>query len=112
VDVATVVSTRQFDSMIKGLLSADELAVLEFSLAINPTGHPVIPGTNGVRKARWARPGSGKRGGIRVIYFYAISAEVVLLLAAYPKNEKEDLTSEDKKNIRRVVEDFQKSLTA
>lgn len=46
-----------------------------------------------------------------MIYFYAISAEVVLLLAAYPKNEKEDLTSEDKKNIRRVVEDFQKNLT-
>ena len=52
----------------------------------------------------------GKRGGVRVIYFYAISAEVVVLLSAYAKNEKENLSNEDKKSLRRTVEALQKAL--
>ena len=96
--------------MIAGLLNFDELAALEFSVSTNPTGNPVIPGTDGVRKMRFARSGMGKRGGIRVIYFYAISAELVLLLSAYAKNEKENLSNEDKKNIRKAVEYFKESL--
>jgi len=107
---ATVISTKEFGAAVKGLLTADDLAGLEFSLATNPTAHPVIPGTNGVRKARWSRVGSGKRGGVRVIYFYAISAEVVLLISAYAKNEKENLSNDDKKNICRFVEAFKESL--
>ncbi len=71
----------------------------------------MIPGTDGVRKASWARSGQGKRGGLRVIYFYAISAELILLLSAYAKNEREDLTDEDKKNLGRVVEAFKKSIS-
>lgn len=105
-----MISTKQFDQLAEELLTADERAELEFSLAINPTAHPVIPGTDGVRKARWSRQGTGKRGGLRVIYLYVISAEVILLLSAYAKNEKENLTSEDKKNIRRFAEAFKESI--
>ena len=50
----------------------------------------------------------GKRGGIRVIYFWVVSAEIVVLLAAYPKNEKENLSYADKKAIRRAVEGLKK----
>ncbi len=57
---ATVLSSKEFDSKVEGLLSEDERAMLEFSLATNPTAHPVIPGTDGVREARWARRGLGK----------------------------------------------------
>ncbi len=59
---ATVVSTKQFDSMIASLLSDDDLAVLEFTVAAAPTANPVIASTDGVRKMRFARPGMGKRG--------------------------------------------------
>jgi len=107
---AMLISTKQFDALAEELLDADQLAELEFSLAINPMAHPVIPGTNGVRKARWSRTGMGKRGGIRVIYFYAIRAEVILLLAAYTKNRKDNLSDADKKAIRRAVEAFEKAL--
>jgi hypothetical protein len=107
---ATVVSTNEFDSKVKGMLGEDDLVWLEFSLATAPTAHPVIPGTGGVRKMRFARPGMGKRGGARVIYFYAVSAEIVLLLSAYAKNEKENLSNEDKKNLRKAVEFFKKGL--
>jgi hypothetical protein len=111
VRAVTVISTKEFDSLATGLLTEEERALLEFSLATNPTAHPVIPGTDGVRKARWTRAGSGKRGGIRVIYFYAISAEVILLLSAYAKNQKENLSNDDKKNIRRLVEAFKEGFS-
>jgi hypothetical protein len=52
----------------------------------------------------------GKRGGLRVIYFYAISAELIYLLAAYTKNQKENLSDADKKAIRRAVEAFEQTL--
>jgi len=107
-----VVTTKEFESSAKGLLSEDELARMEFSLATNPTAHPIIPGTGGVRKARWGYAGSRKRAGLRIIYFYAFRAEAILLLSAYGKNQKEDLSNEDKKNIRRVVEAFKASIEA
>ena len=47
-NAATVVSTKEFDSTVKGLLGEDELATLEFFVATNPTAYPVIPGTDGV----------------------------------------------------------------
>jgi hypothetical protein len=45
-------------------------AAMEFYIACTPGDHPVIPGAGGFRKARWARPGKGKSGGFRVIYFF------------------------------------------
>jgi len=107
---ATLIATKQFDARIAGLLTADELAELEFALATNPEAHPVIPGAGGVRKMRWARQGMGKRGGIRVIYFYATASGVVLLMTAYAKNMQEDLTNDQKKAIRNSAETFEKSL--
>ncbi len=96
--------------MVEDLLTPIELAELEFAVAQDPAAHPVLPGTDGVRKARWSRAGMGKRGGIRVIYYYAAGKEVVLLIAAYAKNVQENLTDEQKKNIRKVVHSFEESL--
>ena len=107
--LATVVSTDRFNADADDLLTADERANLEFSLALFPEAHPAIPGLNGVRKARWARADTGKRGGLRVVYFYAINAEVVLLLSIYSKNERKDLTSEQKKGINKFVEAYKRS---
>lgn len=99
-----MISTHRFDAKAEKLLTVDERADLEFSLAKAPEAHPLIPGLNGVRKARWGKQATGKRGGVRVIYFYAISAEVVALLEMYAKNEREDLTGDQKKQINRIVE--------
>ena len=107
---ATLIHTRQFDGMIHGLLSEDELAILEYWIAANPEGHPVVPGAGGVRKARWARRGMGKRGGIRVIYYYSVRHQVALFIAAYAKNVQENLTNADKKAISKVVRDFEENL--
>ena len=70
----------------------------------------LFPGTGGVRKARWSRPGMGKRGGIRVVYYYPLGAEVILMVTAYSKNRRENLSDADKKAIRQTVELFNASI--
>jgi hypothetical protein len=66
--------------------------------------HPVVPGTGGVRKARWAREGKGKSGGVRVIYYYFFRDSEVYMLAIYAKNEQADVSAADKKAARKFVE--------
>ena len=106
---ATLISTRQFDAKIKNLLSPYELAQLEFALASAPEAHPTIPGTGGVRKMRWSRSGMGKRGGIRVIYYYITRFGSVGLITVYAKNEKENLSDDDKKAIRKIARWFEET---
>lgn len=52
----------------------------------------------------------GKRGGVRVIYFYLVRAELVFLIGIYAKNVQENLTSDEKKQIRRLVEAFEEGV--
>ncbi len=76
---------------------------MEDAIAADPEAHPVVAGTNGVRKARWSRPGMGKRGGVRLIYYFWMESSAVVLITIYAKNEKENLTDADKKEIRRAI---------
>jgi hypothetical protein len=64
----------------------------------------VIKGTGGARKARVARGGKGKSGGARIIYYFLAAGDVIYLLDVYAKGEKEDLTDDDKTEIRRFIE--------
>lgn len=66
----TVAETQAFARTAEKVWSEDERAELVDFVAHNPEAGDVIPGTGGVRKLRWARSGSGKRGGARVVYFY------------------------------------------
>ena len=56
-----------------------------------------------LRKSRWPLPGRGKRGGLRVIYFWDESSETFFMLYAYPKNEQEDLTAQQLRTLARLV---------
>ena len=58
-------------------------------------------GTGGARKARWARTGSGKSGGFRVIYTWFADVLVIVMLDGYPKNEKENLSDAEKREIKK-----------
>jgi hypothetical protein len=77
---------------------------IEAEIASAPSAHPIIRGLRGVRKARFALPGRGKSGGGRVVYYLAISAEVILMIYAYPKNAKDDLNSADRRAVLAAVE--------
>ena len=106
---ASVATTRVYERRIAKLLTEEGRFQMEAAIAASPMAHPVIPGTNGVRKARWSRPGMGKRGGIRVAYYYAVAPNLVLMITAYAKNERENLTHADKAEIRRIVESFRRA---
>jgi RelE toxin of RelE / RelB toxin-antitoxin system len=84
-------------------LPETEIARLEQSIAERPDAHPVIAGTGGIRKARWARPGMGKRGGVRAVYYFQTRVGIVYMLDIYAKNEKADLTAADKRELRAIV---------
>jgi hypothetical protein len=81
---------------------SERTAFIEF-IARNPEEGDLIPETGGVRKIRWARPGSGKRGGARVIYFYHSVDRPLYLLMVYAKARREDLTAEEKKIVRKLA---------
>jgi mRNA-degrading endonuclease RelE of RelBE toxin-antitoxin system len=72
-------------------------------LVARPEIGNVIRGSGGLRKVRWAAPGRGKRGGVRVIYYWAANQEVILMLLIYGKNEQDDLTSEQLRLLKRLV---------
>jgi len=75
-------------------------------IAANPKAGDVIRETGGIRKVRWSRMGSGKRGGARVIYFYADPSRPLYLLMVYAKARKEDLSPEQKRAVRSFVVDL------
>jgi hypothetical protein len=81
-----------------------EMREVELAVAASPESHPVTKGLRGARKARISRPGMGKRGGGRVVYYLAIKGQVVAFLLAYSKNEKDDLTQDDRRAILRAIE--------
>ena len=86
------VEDHAFARRRRGLLDEDELfAFLEY-MALHPEGK-IIPGSGGLRKIRWSARGRGKRGGVRVIYFWWINEDQILLLDIYAKGEKENLTA-------------------
>jgi hypothetical protein len=66
----------------------------------------VIQGAGGLRKVRWSAPGSGKRGGVRVIYFHVAADAQVRLLLIYRKGVKDDLTAAEKRTLRRLNQDW------
>ena len=81
---------------------------MEAAIVAEPLGAPVIPGTGGIRKLRWAGSGRGKRGGIRTIYFYLVEPGAVYLLTAYAKASRDDLTPADRKALSRLVAKIKK----
>ncbi|HEX9160416.1 MAG TPA: hypothetical protein VF980_01815 [Thermoanaerobaculia bacterium] len=101
--------TAVFTRRIADLLTDSEYAALQGALIVSPDAGDVIPGTGGLRKMRWqeSRRGKGKRGGVRVIYYWYASGRVIYMLVAYSKDERDDLTASDKRILKRlVVEEF------
>ena len=88
------------------LLSDDSYAEFQQFLAVKPGAGDVVQGTGGLRKVRWAAQGRGKRGGVRVIYFYASARQQIRLLLIYRKGLKDDLSASEKKLLRSLNESW------
>ena len=80
-----IIETSIFTRRIAELLSDDEYRELQATLVERPKAGPVIPGSGGLRKLRWSASGRGKRGGARVIYYWATEQDHLLMLFIYAK---------------------------
>ena len=98
------IETSFFTRRVTQLLSDDEYRELQATLVNRPKAGPVIPRSGGLRKLRWAASGHGKRGGARVIYYCATKQDHILMLFIYAKNESDDLTPDQIKVLRNIVE--------
>jgi mRNA-degrading endonuclease RelE of RelBE toxin-antitoxin system len=102
------VETRVFTRQIDFLLSDEQYRALQNALLADPTQGSLIRGSGGLRKLRWSIDQRGKRGGIRVIYYWFVNRETIALIFAYPKNAQDDLTSDQKRLLNKIIkEEFQ-----
>jgi mRNA-degrading endonuclease RelE of RelBE toxin-antitoxin system len=99
------IETPIFTRRVNEILTDEEYRQLQIVLIARPEVGDVIQGSGGLRKMRWAAKGHGKRGGSRVIYYWAISEYEILLLYIYPKNVQDDLSPAQLRALRQVVEE-------
>jgi hypothetical protein len=100
-----VVETSIFTKKIQTLLNNEDYQEFQIALVNRPSAGVIIPGSGGLRKVRWARPGSGKRGGVRVIYYWAVKEDQILMLFVFAKNEQDDLLPNQLRILRKLIED-------
>lgn len=95
-----------FSRYVSGYLTDDEYRELQNGLAARPEDGDVIPGTGGFRKLRWADPrrGKGRRGGLRVIYYYFPGEQQIWLITLYDKGEASDLTPKERQDLKSAIE--------
>jgi mRNA-degrading endonuclease RelE of RelBE toxin-antitoxin system len=95
--------TSVFTRAVVEFLDDEEYRSLQLSLLLRPDLGSAIRGTGGLRKLRWSIKGRGKRGGVRVIYFWDEPSETFYMLYVYRKSAQEDLTTEQRKTLSRLV---------
>lgn len=87
------------------MLDDDEYRRLQVALVLRPDIGDLIQGSGGLRKVRWKAKGQGKRGGVRAIYYWAVKQDRILMLTIYSKSEMDDLSAEQVKVLRKIVEE-------
>lgn len=97
------VETPVFTSALRRHLDDETYRALQLALILRPTQGAIIQGGAGLRKLRWAAPGRGKRGGVRLIYYWEPESQIFYLLYLYAKNEQGDLTAAQLKILAKLV---------
>lgn len=97
------IETPVFTASLRRHLDDEQYRALQESLLLRPDQGLLVPGSGGLRKLRWRARGRGKRGGLRVIYYWAVADDVCLMLYLYAKNEQGDLTPAQTRALARLV---------
>jgi mRNA-degrading endonuclease RelE of RelBE toxin-antitoxin system len=97
------IETTGFSKLREDYLNDTQFNLLQLYLINFPDAGDVIRGSGGVRKLRWGLPGHGKRGGLRVVYYWMSKDEQILFLTVYRKTEAADLSQEAIREMRRLV---------
>jgi hypothetical protein len=98
------VESKLFSRLVGDYLTDDEYTELQVALAEAPERGSIVPGWGGVRKLRWAQPGRGKRGGIRVIYYAKTHEGVIWMLTIYAKNEEQSIPAHVLRKIKEQLD--------
>ena len=99
----TVIQTPLFSKLWTAYWSEDERGAFAAFIAEHPEEGDVVQGSGGVRKVRWSRAGSGKSGGLRVIYFVRNDLGELVLLFLYAKSKMDSLKASTLKELRDAV---------
>jgi mRNA-degrading endonuclease RelE of RelBE toxin-antitoxin system len=97
------VESSLFSRLVYDYLSEDEFTELQNELLDDPDAGLVIPKSGGMRKLRWAAKGKGKRGGVRIIYYWQKADDEIWLLTIYAKNEEENIPT---RILQKILEEF------
>lgn len=111
---AVFVGSSEFTEWVAEFLPDDAYAALQQELMDQPDKGDVMPGCSGLRKVRTSDPkrGKGKRSGARVIYLYVSEAKWFYMLDIYGKDEKDDLSSAEKKTLAQLVDELKRQALA
>ena len=102
-----IIETPTFTKLITDLLNDEDYRLLQHTLAANPETGDIVPGGGGIRKVRFALPGKGKRGGVRIIYYWQKSEDRIYMLIAYIKSKQSTLTAEQTAILKRLVKEIE-----
>ena len=99
------IETSIFTKEIQRLFPDNKYRMLQTVLMLRPGAGNLIRGSGGLRKIRWSLPGKGKRGALRVIYYWS-PPDTIFMLFPYKKTEQEDLTTDQLKLLRKMVKEL------
>ena len=102
------IETPIFTKLVIDLISDDEYRKLQLALVLRPEAGKLISGSGGLRKIRCKSGGRGKRGGLRVIYFWDVPMDIIFMLLIYKKSKQKDLNPNQLKILRNLVKEFLK----
>jgi hypothetical protein len=101
----TIIESPLFQNLVADYWDEDERGAFCAWLAVNPDAGNVVPGSGGCRKVRWARAGSGKRGGVRVIYYNRLANGEIWLLTIYAKSARETISAHVLKALKELIDE-------
>ena len=102
------IETPIFTKLVTDLIPDEEYRKIQLALVLRPEAGKIIPGSGGLRKIRWKSVGGGKRGGLRLIYFWDVPQNRIYMLLIYKKSKQDDLTQNQLKLLRHLVRELLK----
>jgi hypothetical protein len=100
----TIVETEEFEQLWPLYWTEDEYEKFQEYISENPNAGDVVRGSGGVRKVRWTRQGSGKSGGVRVIYFNRLANGEIWLILIYAKSKLDSISGDQLRKVKNEIE--------